>query len=80
MGGRSTCKLLRRAMGEMVHEITNVTVEMSDGRRYSLAEAHISRLFGGNNPISTYLAVAFSPDIDGGGWVEEKESKGWDGL
>jgi hypothetical protein len=63
----------------MVREITNVTVEMSDGRRYSLAKAHITMLFGGNNSFSTYLAVAFSPDIDGG-WGEEKEPEGWDGL
>ena len=58
----------------MPREITKVTVEWSDGRRYHLSEDHIARLFQGNNPMSSYLSIAFSPDLDGGGWVEEEQT------
>ena len=58
----------------MPREITKVTVEWSDGRRYQLSEDHIARLFQGNNPMSSYISIAFSPDLDGGGWVEEEHT------
>jgi hypothetical protein len=51
--------------------ITQVTVEWSDGRRYSLKPDYLGRLFSNKNPMSAYLALAFSPEVDGGGWLEE---------
>jgi hypothetical protein len=59
----------------MVHKMAKITVEWSDGSRYSLTKGHIARLFGGNNSLSNYLVIAFSPDLDDSGWVEDKESK-----
>jgi hypothetical protein len=58
---------------DVPREIVKVTVEWSDGRLYSLEAGTAARLFGGKNPMSSYLAVVFSPDLEGEGWVEEQD-------
>ncbi len=63
----------------MSRGITKVLIQCSDGRRYSLKEDHITRLFRGDNPLSSYLAMVFSPQQNRDGWVEEKADS-WDGL
>lgn len=45
----------------MSKEITVITIEMSDGQKYSLKTDHIKKLFAKTNPISSYLALVFSP-------------------
>ncbi len=59
----------------MSRKITAVIVEWSDGRRYSLKSSYIDMLFRRRNPLSEYLALVFSPELDGSGWIEEDARK-----
>jgi hypothetical protein len=62
-----------RAEVEVIDQkITGITVDWSDGRRFTLDKDHVAKLFEGRNPLSSYLVLAFSPDLHQGGWIEQK--------
>jgi hypothetical protein len=66
-----------RAEVEVIDQkIISITVDWSDGRRFTLDKDHITKLFEGRNPLSSYLVLAFSPDLHQGGWIEQKAFNG----